>query len=226
MYDEIYPPIIEKQKTIDPSERSVYQLLEQYVDGEKDNPLAYRAAAKAHAAMLPKRFSPMYSEHLAFVTKRAGWKVTKINSHLRFEQKPFKKKFILMNQKSRQNSKNNIEKYFYKLMNNSHFGCDCWNNLDNCQFVPIFGEIEEITYLKRYNYFEPTVLKFITADLIREEIEQKFNDSLLLLDKEDKFYPIELNSLKTEQLSSLEVANNFKKKKRNSKRKLKLVDFN
>ena len=115
MYDEIYPPIIEKQKTIDPSERSVYQLLEQYVEGEKDNPLAYRAAAKAHAAMLQKIFSPMYSEHLAFVTKRAGWKVTKINSHLRFEQKPFKKKFILMNQKSRQNSKNNIEKDFYKL---------------------------------------------------------------------------------------------------------------
>ena len=124
-----------------------------------------------------------------------------------------------MNQKSRQNSKNNIEKDFYKLMNNSHFGYDCRNNLDNCQFVPIFDEIREITYSKRYNYFEPTVLKFITADLIREEIEEKFNDSLLLLD-------IELNSLKTEQLSSLEAANNFEKKKRNSKRKLKLVDFN
>ena len=131
-----------------------------------------------------------------------------------------------MNQKSRQNSKNNIEKDFYKLMNNSHFGYDCRNNLDNCQFVPIFDEIREITYSKRYNYFEPTVLKFITADLIREEIEEKFNDSLLLLDNEDKFYHIELNSLKTEQLFSLEASNNFEKKKRNSKRKLKLVDFN
>ena len=49
---------------------------------------------------------------------------------------------------------------------------------------------------------------------------------MLLLDNEDKFYHIELNSLKTEQLSSLEAANNFEKKKRNSKRKLKLVDFN
>ena len=63
------------------------------------------------------------------------------------------------------------------------------------------------------------------VDLIREEIEEKFNDSLLLLDNEDKFYHIELNSLKTEQLSSLEAANNFEKKKRNSKRKLKLVDL-
>ena len=32
--DEIYPPIIEKQRTIDPCERSVFQLLEQFVRGE------------------------------------------------------------------------------------------------------------------------------------------------------------------------------------------------
>ena len=50
----------------------------------------------------------MYLEHLAFVIKRAGWKVTKIHAHLTFEQKRFKEKFILMNQKSRQLSKNNI----------------------------------------------------------------------------------------------------------------------
>ena len=52
-----------------------------------------------------------------------------------------------MNQCSRQNSKKSIEKDFYKLMNNSNFGYDCHNNLDNCQFVPIFDELEEITYL-------------------------------------------------------------------------------
>ena len=49
-----------------------------------------------------------------------------------------------MNQKSRQESKNNIEKDFYKLMNNS--------NLD--KFVPIFDEFKEITYIGRYwNFF-------------------------------------------------------------------------
>ena len=55
-----------------------------------------------------------------------------------------------MNQKSRQNAENSIEKDFYKLMNNSNFGCDCRNNLDNGQFVPIFDELKEVTYLKRY----------------------------------------------------------------------------
>ena len=55
-----------------------------------------------------------------------------------------------MNQKSRQNTENSIEKDFYKVMNNSNFGYDCRNNLDNCQFVPVFDELKEITYLKRY----------------------------------------------------------------------------
>ena len=110
--------------------------------------------------MLKKKFLPMYLEHLAFVIKRAGWKVTKIHAHLTFEQKRFKEKFILMNQKSRQLSKNNIEKDFYKLMNNSNFGYDCRNNLDNCEFVPIFDELKEITYINRYfNFFDPRVSK-------------------------------------------------------------------
>ena len=45
-----------------------------------------------------------------------------------------------MNQKSRQNAKNSIEKDFFTL-NNANFGYDCRNNLDNCQFILIFDEM-------------------------------------------------------------------------------------
>ena len=38
------------------------------------------------------------------------------------------------------------------------------------------------------------VSKFVTVDLIREEIEEKYNDQIIKLDKEVKFYPIKLNS--------------------------------
>ena len=54
----------------------------------------------------------MYLEDLAFCIKRAGWKVTKNHSHINFEQARFKQILILMNQKSRQQSKISIEKHF------------------------------------------------------------------------------------------------------------------
>ena len=99
--------------------------------------------------MLLKRCIPLYLEDLSFLIKRTGWVVTKIHAHLTFDQKPFKRNFILMNQKSRQESKSNIEKDFFKLMNNSNFGNDCRNNVDNCDFVPIFDEVGEIQITKK-----------------------------------------------------------------------------
>ena len=142
-------------------------MLEQFKEGEIGT-LGYKSTSKAHVTMLKKNFLPTYLEELAFVIKRATWKVTKIHAHLTFEQKRFKQKFILVNQKSRQESKNDIEKDFYKLMNNSNFGYDCRNNLDNCKFVPIFDELKELTYIERYhNIFDPKISEFVTADLIK-----------------------------------------------------------
>ena len=66
-YNEIYPPIFEKQKTIDPFERSVFQLLEQFVRGEKGRK-AYQATAKAHAKIFKKNLL-MYLEDLVFCVK-------------------------------------------------------------------------------------------------------------------------------------------------------------
>ena len=54
-YNEIYPPIIKKQKFIDPCERSVFQLLEQYIDGE-NGPKSFRSTAKVDATLLKKFF--------------------------------------------------------------------------------------------------------------------------------------------------------------------------
>ena len=128
----------------------------------------------------------MYLEQIFSCVVRAGWKITKIYSHYTFEQERFKKYFILMNQKSIQNAKNSVEKDFYKLMNNSNFGYDCRNNLDNCKFVPIFDELKEITYNKKYyNFFDPKVPKFVTSDLISQEIEEKYNDDIIKISAED-----------------------------------------
>ena len=115
-----------------------------------------------------------------------------------------------MNQTSRQQSKKNVEKDFYKLMNNSNCWYDCRNNLDNCKFVPIFDEYKEITYINRYhNIFDSRVSEFVTAHLLKADLEQKYNDKLSKLDKKNRFYEIKLQTLKSERLEQLEAAEKF-----------------
>ena len=50
-------------------------------------------------------------------------------------------------------SNHSIEKDFYKLMNNFNIGYDCRNNIDNCTFASIYDELDEISYLKKYQSF-------------------------------------------------------------------------
>ena len=126
-----------------------------------------------------------------------------------------------MNQKSRQLSKNNVEKDFYKLMNNSNFWYDCRNNLDNCKFVPIFDEFREVTFVNWYhNIFYQKVSQFVISDLLKQQIEENCNNKLMKLDKEDRFYEIKLETLKTERLSSIEAAEKVDHNKRKPKEKL------
>ena len=102
-----------------------------------------------------------------------------------------------------------MQRYFKKiqLMNDSNFGYDCRNNLHNCQFVPIFDELQEITYLKRYyNYFDSKISSFLSSSLIRQEIEEKYCQ-------------IKLSVLNPEKCEFLEAAENFDKKNPKKTRK-------
>ena len=125
-----------------------------------------------------------------------------------------------MYKKSRQNAKNSIEKDFFQLLNNVNFGDDCRNNLDNCQFILIFDEMNEITYLKRYyNCFYKEVLKFVSSDLIRVKVEGKYNESFMKLSKDDRFKQVKLTPLKAEKQQDLEVVDAYEKKNKKMKRK-------
>ena len=103
-------------------------------------------------------------------------------------------------------------------MNNSNFGYDCRNDLDNCKFVPIFHEYKEITYIGRYqNFFDSRVLQFVTTDLIKQDIEEKYAYKLM--------NQIKKSALNNERLSNLETAETFEKKEKRNKKKLQLTDF-
>ena len=112
LYNEILPPIIEKQKVLDANKRSVYQLLELFDETPEEKPKSYRCTAKSHATMFQKKFIPLYLEDLRFLIKRAGWIVTKFYCYFTFEQNCFKKEFVLSNQKSREDAKNDVENFF------------------------------------------------------------------------------------------------------------------
>ena len=224
-YNEIYCSIVEKQKTIDACERSVYQLFDNYKES-KNGPCSYRVTEKAHSTMLPKKCIPLYLEDLVFLIKRAGWVVTKIHSHLTFDQEPFKRNFILMNQKSRQESKRTTEKDFFKLMNNKNFGSDCRNNMDNCDFVPIFDEIGEIYSLEKYyNLVDPKINNFVSGKLIEDYVNDKFNQQFHKLNTNDPFYQIKLSSIKQEQAEGLEAAKNLEAKRKKQKKRTTLIDY-
>ena len=150
MYNEIFPPFTEKQSRVESNERSVYQLVELYSEDGRGNPKSYKVSAESHSNLLPKRCIPLYLEEIKFAILRCGWKVTKLYKHYYFDQGRFKRNFILMNQKSRQQAANKIESDFSKLLNNADFGYDCRNNLDNCTFEPINDEIGELSFIRRY----------------------------------------------------------------------------
>ena len=76
--------------------------------------------------------------------------MTKIYEHYTLEQACFKKDFVTINQNARQKAEATVERNFYKLMNNAHFGIDCQNNIDNCKFELIDDEIDEISFIKKY----------------------------------------------------------------------------
>ena len=218
------PPMVEKQKTIDPCKKSVYQLLDNYKES-KNGPSSYRITAKAHSTMLSKKCIPLYLEDLVFAIKRCGCVVTKIYAHLTFDQSPFKKNFILMNQKSRQESKTNTEKDFFKLMNNANFGSDCQNNMDNTDFIPIFDEINEIYSLQKYySLVDPKINNFISGKLITDYVKEKFTQQFHKLDAKDPFYQIKLSSIKQEQQEGLEAAKNLDEKRQKTKRKMTITD--
>ena len=55
-----------------------------------------------------------------------------------------------MNQKSRQKATASVEKYFFKLLNNSNFGIDCCNNIDNCILEKLYDDLAEISHIKKW----------------------------------------------------------------------------
>ena len=227
MYNEIFPPVVEKGKVLEPNERSVFQLLELYAETEKGMPKSYKMSPQSYATLLPKRYIPLYLEELKFLIFRYGWKVTKLYRHYYFEQERFKRDFIPMNQKARQESKNLIESNFCKLLNNANFGYDCRNNLDNCTLEPINDELREITYIDKYyrSIFDNELASFMTSRVLKEDIDARYNNELGKLSQTDPVYSARARNIENRKAAEEESLRLFRDKEQKNKKRTILKSY-
>ena len=131
-----------------------------------------------------------------------------------------------MNQKSRQTASSKVGKEFYKLLNNSNFGIDCQNNIDNCYLEPIYDDFNEISFIKKYTtiFSDEGLRDFFLPDLPRNEIEQTFQAKIFALNKNDPTFEARKKYLERKKEEEPEAVDSFEKSKRSKKRKFKTVD--
>ena len=83
-----------------------------------------------------------------------GVKITKIHKILTFDEKPFLKEYIDLNTNLRKNSKNDLEKDLFKLMNNAIFGKSMENVLNRSNIKLINNDPEKLLKLIREPNFQ------------------------------------------------------------------------
>ena len=103
--------------------------------------------------LLPKKNYKIYYKNLEYYMK-LGVKITKIHKILTFDEKPFLKDYIDLNTELRKNSKNDLEKDLFKLMNNAIFGKSMENVLNRLNIKLINNDPEKLLKLIRQPNFQ------------------------------------------------------------------------
>ena len=156
MYNEVFPCIFEPKSKVFVNSRSVHQLLFTMRIGKRGDVLKFKVTEKTQATLLPKKRFPMFIDHMHFLTTRAGWKITNVHQYYNFEQGPFKKEYILGNQRSRQAAVargDSVQANFWKLLNDANFGFNCRDNSQNKSLYLIYDERQEVDFISKYNTY-------------------------------------------------------------------------
>ena len=130
-----------------------------------------------------------------------------------------------MNQKSRQAANSSVEKSLFKLLNNSNFEIDCRNNIDNCILEPIYDDLGEISYIKKFTtiFYDDTYRDFFSPENMKEEIIQTIQGKIVALDKNDLTYEARKEYFENKMDEKPDAVESFVKNKNKRKRKFKKI---
>ena len=103
--------------------------------------------------LLPKKNYKVYYKNLEYYLK-LGLKVTKVHRILTFDEKPFLKEYIDLNTELRKQSKKDLEKDLFKLMNNAIFGKSMENVLNRSNIKLINNNPEKLLKLIKQTSFQ------------------------------------------------------------------------
>ena len=119
LYNELYPPFFEKDKTMESFECSCVQVMALRRINNQGKLFSIKQNSKTRSTLRDKTFFGVYTKELYHATTQLGWSVTCILAHYTFRQEMFKKDFVVKNQNARKGASSEVDKNFYKLMNNS-----------------------------------------------------------------------------------------------------------
>ena len=103
--------------------------------------------------LLRKKNYKVYYKNLEYYMQ-LGIKVDKVHKILTFDERPFLKEYIYLNTELRKNSKNDLEKDLFKLMNNAVFGKSMENVLNKSNIKLINNDPEKLLKLIKEPNFE------------------------------------------------------------------------
>ena len=137
LFNEISTPRFEKETVVRAHESSILQLMIVLGRNEdKDIINNFKCnAKKTHSTIDEKNvYSTLCWTHPFFSDKG------RVDSDKNFPTlyiwtMQILKKSVIMNQKSRQKATSPVERNFYKFLNNTNFGNDCQNNINNCTWT-------------------------------------------------------------------------------------------
>ena len=130
--------------------------------------------------LLPKKNYKVYYKNLEYYLK-LGIKVTKVHRILTFDEKPFLKEYIDLNTELRKQSKNDLEKDLFKLMNNAIFSKSMENVLNRSNIKLINNNPEKLLKLiKQPNFQNAYQISNRLALVESKPIKALFNKSIYL----------------------------------------------